>query len=105
MSLPSRPLRMAARVTSSVENMKTSPPHARKKLPSASEGGLEGNMDLGGESQRKKYVRQRRAEKPTKRFPHNEWIWTWNRYVWKWAAMAAPVTPITRAGKGLKLPV
>jgi len=45
---------MAARVTSSVENMNTSPPQVRKKLPNASVGGREGSIDLGGPSQRKK---------------------------------------------------
>lgn len=67
---PSRPRRMAAIVTSSVENMKTSPPQARKKLPRASVGGREGRSDRGGESHRKKYVRHLNTEKETSRFPH-----------------------------------
>jgi hypothetical protein len=29
---------------------------------------------------------------------------TWKRYLWKCALIAAPVTPITSAGNGLKLP-
>jgi hypothetical protein len=66
---------MAASVTSSVENINTSPPHARKKLPSASVGGLEGSIDLGGPSQRKKYVKHLNTEKATNKLPHNEWTW------------------------------
>lgn len=69
--VPSRPWRMAASVTSSVLSMKTSPPHARKKLPSASVGGREGRMERGGLSQRKKYVRQRKTEEATSRFPQS----------------------------------
>ena len=53
-SIPSLPLRIAACVTSSVENIKTNPPQAKKKLPRASVGGREGSIDLGGPSQRKK---------------------------------------------------
>lgn len=74
--LPSRPLRIAAIVTSSVENIKTKPPQVRKKLPSASVGGREGSIDFGGPSQRKKYVRQRRTANATSKFPHRAWIWT-----------------------------
>jgi len=65
---------MAAIVISSVENMNTRPPHARKKLPKASVGGREGRIDRGGPSHRKKYVRHRRTEKATSRFPHKAWI-------------------------------
>jgi hypothetical protein len=54
MNVPSRPRRIAAIVTSSVENMKTRPPQARKKLPSASVGGREGRIEREGPSQRKK---------------------------------------------------
>jgi len=50
----SRPLRIAARVISSVLNMNVSPPHARKKLPKASVGGLEGRIEREGPSQTKK---------------------------------------------------
>jgi hypothetical protein len=67
---------MAASVTSSVENINTKPPHARKKLPRASVGGLDGRIDLGAPSQRKKYVRHLSREKATNKLPHNEWIWT-----------------------------
>jgi len=70
----SLPLRIAAMVTSSVEKMKTRPPHARKKLPSASVGGRDGRIDCGGPSHKKKYVRHLRTEKPTSRLPHNACI-------------------------------
>jgi hypothetical protein len=56
-------------VTSSVENMNTIPPQARKKLPRASVGGLEGRMLFGGPSQRKKYVKHRSTEKATSKLP------------------------------------
>lgn len=52
--IPSRPFRIAAMVTSSVLNMNIRPPHARKKLPSASVGGREGRIERGGPSQTKK---------------------------------------------------
>jgi hypothetical protein len=67
--VPSRPLRIAANVTSSVENIKTSPPHERKKLPRASVGGRDGRMEFGGPSHRKKYVKHRMIENPTSKFP------------------------------------
>lgn len=50
----SRPRRIAARVTSSVENIKVSPPHAKKKLLRASVGGRDGRTERGGPNQRKK---------------------------------------------------
>jgi hypothetical protein len=73
---PSRPLRIAARVISSVLNMNVSPPHARKKLPKASVGGLEGRIEREGPSQTKKYVRHRKTENATRRYPQRAWIWT-----------------------------
>jgi hypothetical protein len=73
---PSRPRRIAAKVTSSVESMNTSPPHARKKLPSASVGGRLGRIERGGAIQTKKYVRQRRTAKPTRSLPQRSCIWT-----------------------------
>jgi hypothetical protein len=71
---PSRPLRMAVSVTSSVLSMKVRPPQARKKLARASVGGREGKTDRGGASQRKKYVRHRRTEKPRSMLPHRACI-------------------------------
>ena len=68
---PSRPRRMAAIVTSSVDNIKTKPPHAKKKLPRASVGGREGRIDRGGPSHKKKYVKHRSTEKATSRFPQS----------------------------------
>jgi len=50
--------------------MKTRPPQARKKLPRASVGGLDGSIDRGGVSHRKKYVRDLITEEASKRFPH-----------------------------------
>src|SRR5258708_35744822 len=70
---PSRPLRMAAKATSWVENINTKPPHAKKKLPRASVGGLEGSIDLGGPSHRKKYVKHLNIEKASNKLPHSEW--------------------------------
>jgi hypothetical protein len=74
--LPSWPLRIAAIVTSSVDKIKTKPPQARKKLPSASVGGREGSIDFGGPSQRKKYVKQRKTANATSKLPQRAWIWT-----------------------------
>jgi len=45
---------MAANVISSSLMMKIRPPHARKKLATASDGGREGRIDRGGLSQTKK---------------------------------------------------
>lgn len=101
--ISSRPLLIAANVTSSVLSMNIKPPHARKKLPRASVGGREGKMDFGGLIHKKKYVRHLSTENPSKSHPHNWWIWTWKTYACAWALIAAPVTPMTRAGKGLKL--
>src|SRR5882672_7045781 len=67
-SSPSRPLRIAANVISSVLKMNVSPPHARKKLPIASVGGREGRIERGGPSQTKKYVKHRKTENPTRRY-------------------------------------
>jgi len=75
----SRPRLMAAIMTSSVDNMNTKPPQAKKKLPRASVGGREGRMDFGGLNHRKKYVKQRRTENATSRFPQRAWIWTSKR--------------------------
>lgn len=52
--ISSRPFRIAAMVTSSVLNINTKPPHARKKLARASVGGREGRIERGGLSQTKK---------------------------------------------------
>jgi hypothetical protein len=52
--IPSRPLRIAAIVISSVLDINVRPPHARKKLPRASVGGREGRIERGGLSQTKK---------------------------------------------------
>lgn len=73
---PSRPLRIAAIVISSVLNIKVNPPHARKKLPSASVGGRDGRIERGGSSQTKKYVRHRSTENATSKYPQRAWIWT-----------------------------
>lgn len=67
---------MAASVTSSVLSMNNKPPHAKKKLPRASVGGREGSTDLGGPSQRKKYVRHLSTENPSRSQPHSSWTWT-----------------------------
>lgn len=96
------PLRIAAIVTSSVLSWNMSPPHARKKLASASVGGRPGRTLLGGPIQTKKYVSQRRTANAARRPPQSTWICIWKTYACACADMAAPVTPMTRAGKGLK---
>lgn len=70
----SRPLRIAASVISSVLKMNVSPPQERKKPPKASVGGREGKIERGGPSQTKKYVKQRKTENATSRYPQRAWI-------------------------------
>ncbi len=65
------PAFMAPIVISSSLKMNMRPPHARKKLASASVGGREGRTERGGETQTKKYVRQRKTEKAQRRKPQS----------------------------------
>lgn len=69
--LPSRPLLIAASVTSSVLNMNMRPPHAKKKLPRASVGGREGKTELGGPNHKKKYVKHLSTENPSRSHPQS----------------------------------
>jgi hypothetical protein len=70
----SLPLRIAAIVSSSVDIMNTNPPQAKKKLPNASVGGLDGEVACGGCNQTRKYVMNRKAEKPSRSPPQSTWI-------------------------------
>ena len=76
------PWRIAAIVNSSVENINSRPPHARKNDASASVGGLDGRIERGGPSQRKKYVMHLSIANAERRYPQIMWICTWNMYVW-----------------------
>ncbi len=69
--ISSWPLLIAANVSSSELNINTNPPQAKKNAANASVGGREGRIERGGATQRKKYVRHRRAANPLRRNPHS----------------------------------
>lgn len=72
----SAPCRMAANMTCSSDEMKTTPPQVSASEARASVGGRDGSIDEGGRRNRKKYVRNRKAAKPPRRLPQRAWMST-----------------------------